>query len=1360
MKSLYTALTKLGVVVLILVMTTVAVKAQKIAFPDAWNKNGITLLAHDRSTVSIGYSMTGFTMASADINGRQMMNLEVPGFWLPNDAGAPNLPGGGRLIAIPEGATASVNILSLRKETYRNVEVAPAPRIPLDSDKGPLQYPERNEIYGKNAFYPTSSVSLSPVIQIRGVDAVMVGITPFQYNPVTKELIVYRDMEISVTITGGNGQIGEERLRSRFWDPILEDALLNSEVLPVVDYGARASRSSDGCEYLIIVPDSDDYMTYAEQIRNFRIRQGITTDIVTLSEIGGNTVSTIETYINNAYNSWDPAPSAILLIGDYGSNQEINITAPIWDAYCASDNIWGDVDGDDLPDIVMARMTANNTDQLETFVSKFINYETSPPTSAGFYDHPITALGWQTERWFQLCSEIVGGYFKNVHGKNPVRINEIYAGNPGSDPWSTAQNTSTILAEFGPDGLGYIPATPQELGNWSGGNATAINNAINSGAFILQHRDHGGETGWGEPQYQNSDINGLTNSDLTFVFSINCLTGKYNWSNECFTEKFHRYQYNNQNSGALGLTGASETSYSFVNDTYVWGLMDNLWPDFMPAYGTNPPSRGMLPAFGNAAGKYFLWQSGWPYNGGEKTVTYHLFHHHGDAFLQLYSEVPQELTLLHDGVVLAGMNQFPITATQGSTICLTVDDEIIALVTGTGSLQVVEIIPQMPGTNIVLTVTKENYFRHEEVLQVIPAEGPYCIYNHHIVQDTAGNGNGIAEYNETVGLNLEMRNVGLDEGFDVLVTLTTSDPFISLIDAEEGYGNIAPGGTVSVPGAFTFHVAENVPDQHKAIFSLTASDSANTWNSSFLVPVNAPWLNIKTLSINDQANGNGNGQLDPGETVAMTVNYTNTGHATAYDVDIHMEGQSGFVEIENPDQNFSFIGFLGQFNKTFNVTVDEDTPEGILVNFVNEMTMGSYFQSKTFPLNISAICEDFETGDFTKFEWEDGGNLPWTIISIYPLEGLFSARSGDISASQTSTLELSYEVMATDSITFYRKISSAEGDELRFYIGSTLMGSWSGSKSWARIAYEVTPGMKEFRWVYSKNSSGDAGSDCAWIDKIIFPSPMALTLWAGPDAEICPGGSFLLNEAYGTDYSAVEWSTSGTGVFTDFTLVKSEYNPSPEDIAAGQVVLTLTLWNSEGDSVSDAMTLGFTATPEAPAMAEGPDYVDLYSVTVSEYTSTGLAGITDYAWTLEPAEAGTIEGGSLTGTVTWNTTFLGTAYVSVAGINDCGTGAFSEALEVTLDNTVSLPENGLDGLSIRAIPNPSDGMFRVEICSKTDQKVNLRILNILGQTVYAENLEIRGTLSRDIHLQDGHSGLYFLVAEGHGTSSGINIIIR
>ena len=120
-----------------------------------------------------------------------------------------------------------------------------------------------------------------------------------------------------------------------------------------------------------------------------------------------------------------------------------------------------------------------------------------------------------------------------------------------------------VVNYFGPNGTGYIPQTPAELGGWNNGSPQMVVNSINDGAFALQHRDHGGENGWGEPAVQNDHINSLTNTEdneLVFVFSINCLTGKYNWSSECFTEKFHRHTHGGQNAGALGLIAASEIS--------------------------------------------------------------------------------------------------------------------------------------------------------------------------------------------------------------------------------------------------------------------------------------------------------------------------------------------------------------------------------------------------------------------------------------------------------------------------------------------------------------------------------------------------------------------------------------------------------------------------------------------------------------------------------------------------------------------------------------------------------------------------------------------------------------------------------
>ena len=699
--------------------------SQVIKYSDTWGDQGITMVSSDRSGFQLNCSLKEFQFEEVIVDGASMNAIHTSAVFLPNESGAPDLPVMSRYIVIPNGARASAKIISSRTELYRDIDAAPAPSIPLDTDPSPLQYQKNQEIYSKDAFYPENPVMLSEPTKIRGVDAVMIGITPFQYNPVTRELIVYRDLKVEIVLEGGNGKVGDDRLRSRWWDPVVRGAVLNPDAIPEITWQSNhsANRTPD-YEYLIITPDSSIFLQWADSIKIWRTLQGISTGVVTTAELGGNSYTAIKTYVDNAYNTWDVPPVAVLLLGDYstGTNgiDSYLYTHPAGVPAFASDNYYADVDGNDLPDIVFARITARTAAELQIMVTKFLNYERNPPTDPEFYDKPVTALGWQTTRWFQICSEVISGYLKNVQGKNPVRINALYAGDPTVDPWSTAINTSTVLNYFGPDGTGYIPATPQELGGFTGGTGTDIVNAINNGTYMVVHRDHGSYTSWGEPYFHVIHMNSLTNvnNELPFVFSVNCCTGAFHRTTECFAEKFHRKAFNGQNSGALGLIAATEVSYSYVNDTYIWGVFDNMFPDFMPSYSTQFPTSFTLPAFANAAGKYFLYQSGWPYNTMSKQVTYRLFHDHGDAFTTIYTEVPQALTVSHASTMVGGVSSFSVTANTGSSIALTVNSQIIAVATGTGNPLSISIPPQNGGQTMVVTVTKQNYFRYSSGVQI------------------------------------------------------------------------------------------------------------------------------------------------------------------------------------------------------------------------------------------------------------------------------------------------------------------------------------------------------------------------------------------------------------------------------------------------------------------------------------------------------------------------------------------------------------------------------------------------------------------------------------------------------------------
>ena len=166
----------------------------------------------------------------------------------------------------------------------------------------------------------------------------------------------------------------------------------------------------------------------------------------------------IENFLNDAYANWDPAPAAFLILGDYPGTGILDsgITSPMWTGYCVSDNMYADVDGNDLPDLNIARITAQDAADLEEMITKFLSYERNPYTDEGFYDHPVIGGGWQSDRWFILCCEIIYGFLENELGKHPIREYATNSGTPGS-VWSENPNTYILLDYFGPGGLGYIP---------------------------------------------------------------------------------------------------------------------------------------------------------------------------------------------------------------------------------------------------------------------------------------------------------------------------------------------------------------------------------------------------------------------------------------------------------------------------------------------------------------------------------------------------------------------------------------------------------------------------------------------------------------------------------------------------------------------------------------------------------------------------------------------------------------------------------------------------------------------------------------------------------------------------------------
>ncbi|MBE0433774.1 T9SS type A sorting domain-containing protein [candidate division WOR-3 bacterium] len=935
---------------------------QTVAFESSWGEHPqFNIVSQTRSGMEIVFSLHEMLIEDMVLDNVPMQSYGLASVYIPQ-AGAPSLGGATRYVAIPQGARVEVVLLNSRTEVYQGIEVLPAPNIPFETDDAPLRYEKDMAIYGRDAYFPSSPVLVSAPMQIRGVDVVIINVTPYQYNPVRKELIVYQDLRFRLDYVGGNGRFGDDRLRSRFWEPVLQGHLLNYSMLPEIDfYAPERIQARDGWEYVIIVPDDPVFEAWGDTIKAWRKLQGISCEVFTLTEVGGNSVTAIRNFLSNAYNTWDPAPVAFLLLSDYPSSGDVyGITSPTYSySYtCVTDNKYADVNGDSLPDMHHARICAQSETHLSTMINKFLSYERNPYTAANFYNEPLMACGWQTERWFQLAVEIIRGYFINVHGKNPARQYNIYSGTPyAGSPWSSNSNTYMIVAYFGAAGLGYIPDTnPYDAAWWNNGSSTGITNAINSGAFLLQHRDHGSVTGWGEPNYQSSHLSALTNEQYIFVYSTNCLTGKYNYATECFTERFHRIPY-----GALGLNSASETSYSFVNDTYIWGMYDCLWPDFMPGYPLMGPQiptghPNLMPCMAMSSGKYFLAQSSWPYNPVNKDETYHLFHHHGDAFNVLYSEVPQNLNVAHAPVLPSGTTTFAVSANDSSVIALTVNGEIIGVAEGTGSPVNITIPPQVPGTTVKVTVTKANYYRYEADVSVTTNTYPYVMLVSSIIDDQAGgNNDGIINPGETIDFGVWAKNVGAGTAQSVYGLLSSANSYLTMNTDSSWYGDINENDSALSNPYYNFTVAANCPNGEVINLDLEFHDIADSiFVSHPSVTVYAPILTYQTYTI---SGGNGNGILEPGETVDLTLALQNSGGAVAAAVAATIATADPYLTILTDTASYGDIPVdsMAQSLTPYVVQADSATPVPYVAQVVVSITGTGYVAVDTFGLLIGNI---------------------------------------------------------------------------------------------------------------------------------------------------------------------------------------------------------------------------------------------------------------------------------------------------------------------------------------------------------------------------------------------------------------------
>ena len=1007
--------------------------------------------------------------------------------------GEPLLPKYGAEILLPQGTVANeIRVVSAEFETLdETVEIQPASRrFPL-SEEIPADYQltQNEAIYNSDNPFPVQIIENFSTQFMAGHGIATFTVSPIRYFPQSNRV----DYLTSVTLeieTASSNRANSNFLRA---DERVADLVSNPEMLNSYLYPTR--NRDEEYDILLITNNNllDDFSEYIE----FKESTGFFVATMTTEEIysqylGVDNQERIRNCVIDYYENYgiqyvllggdsapnDPSNNIIPhrgLFADPGSGYaDSDIAADMYfgclDGNWNNDNdgFWGEIGEEDLyAEVSVGRLCVDSATEIDNFVNKLIKYQDAPVVADLEKALMVGELLWNEP----YPDGTYGGTYKN----------EIANGA------STHGYTTEGISD------NFDVSTLYDLnGAWGG---SQIYSYFNSGLNLLNHLGHS-NVDYNMKLY-NSDIstsnfqNNGVNHGFVIGYSQGCYPGSFDnrgtygsYGSDCFAEK---------------ITTISTGEVAFVcNSRYGWG-----------EYGsTNGPSQYFDRQFFDAIFGEDLTAIGVAnddsksdnvsYINGDNVIRFcayelNLF---GDPSMDIWTAAPTNISATYPPSIPIGSAQISFqTDAPNARIAILRNGELLArgVADGSGNATVEfgEPISSPEGLEVsIIAHNKNRYFGDI----VVVSDQPYVIFDSYEILDPDGQIDWY-QFNSSIGLSITVWNVGDQDATDISVLLSSEDNFIEIIDGTADFGTIPAGETVTVSGAFSISpVQAIIPDQHEVLFNVSASGNGENWDSYFTIPISAPVMGMGSIVIDDSA-GDGDGIFDPGETVILNIPMENTGHSESSIGSAYLSTSSEWISIT--DEQFIMeesVGAQSSIIAVFEVIVDENTPVGTSVMFGFNVDLVLYGFSDVFGVTVGLIVEDFETGDFSQYPWELDGDANW-LVTGNPYEGSFCAQSGDIAEWGETSLSMDISVLSDGEISFWKKVSCEEDpddnwDWFAFYIDGVEQGRWDGEVAWSEEVYTISAGDHEVKWFFRKDGYVDSGSDCAWIDYVIFP-PLA-----------------------------------------------------------------------------------------------------------------------------------------------------------------------------------------------------------------------------------------------------------------------------
>lgn len=376
------------------------------------------------------------TASQVTLGGTVYDSLSVAGSALPSLPGTPAVPFISRPFALPEGATASVRVVSLRTKRLRDRWLRPTPphwQDNLDAPNPPVT--ERPEDYGSTAVFPANVVAMrTGGARLAGIAGGVLQLSVAQFSPNKRQIDLVQELVVEVTFDRAFEQLPSPR---RDGDRRFTREFINENL--ILKLGPLAFA---GPEYLIVTDDL--FRPAADRLAVWKRQKGISTLVVSTSVIG-STRDAIKSYIQTLYNAPNSQLAYLLLFGDvefvptyyrdYSTNPDVEI---------GTDLPFAKLDGLDAhADIAYGRISVDTLNQANNAVDRTLDYEQTPSRDNAVYD----AMAFS-------------GFFEDTDRMATLRIEGMLVTSASS---SGNLITLEILEPVQDPFAGYFPNRPLEV---------------------------------------------------------------------------------------------------------------------------------------------------------------------------------------------------------------------------------------------------------------------------------------------------------------------------------------------------------------------------------------------------------------------------------------------------------------------------------------------------------------------------------------------------------------------------------------------------------------------------------------------------------------------------------------------------------------------------------------------------------------------------------------------------------------------------------------------------------------------------------------------------------------------------------